>query len=418
MTTEKLLRQIFGDDPGDFRIESYDGAKVGSDDVETVVRITSPDFFRRLVVGRGGELALSRAFVAGDIEVDGSIYDVLSIRDRAGAISVNKELLKELARSVGIEKISDLRGQKLPPIPPEESKLSGRLHSRQRDKESISSHYDVSNEFYQLFLGSTMVYSCAIFDSETDSLDQAQINKLDLICRKLALKPGMRLLDIGCGWGEMVIHAAKVYGVKAVGVTISQEQLELAEKRVAAAGVSDMVELRLQDYRDIADGPYDAISSIGMFEHVGAKQLGAYFGNVEALLRPGGRLLNHAINWGVDIGRSNIDPNGFMARYVFPDGELLEPGQVVSAINKTGFEVRHLESFREHYARTLRFWVDSLEENWDEAVRLTSPGRARVWRMYMAASAVAFESNALTLTQILATKTVDGESTMPLRIDW
>lgn len=418
MTAEKFLRRVFGDDPGDFRVECYDGSTVGRDDVATVLRITSPDFFRRVIIGRGSELAFSRAFVAGDIEIDGSIYDVLSVRDRVGAISVDRELISEVAGLLGIEKASDLRNQTLPPIPPEEARMKGKLHSRQRDSDSISSHYDVSNEFYQLFLDATMTYSCAVFETEMYTLEQAQTNKYDLICRKLGLAPGMRLLDIGCGWGGMVIHAAKNYGVDAVGVTISKEQLELAEKRVAAAGLTDKIELRLQDYRDIKDGPFDAVSSIGMFEHVGEARLGEYFGRIESLLRPGGRLLNHSISWGVDQGRSNIDPKGFMARYVFPDGELLEPGQVVSAINANGFEARHMESFREHYARTLRFWVDSLEANWDEAVRLTSPGRARVWRLYMAASAVAFEENALTLMQVLATKTVDGKSDMPLRIDW
>ena len=418
MTAEKFLRRVFGDDPGDFRVECYDGSTVGRDDVATVLRITSPDFFRRVIIGRGSELAFSRAFVAGDIEIDGSIYDVLSVRDRVGAISVDRELISEVAGLLGIEKASDLRNQTLPPIPPEEARMKGKLHSRQRDSDSISSHYDVSNDFYQLFLDATMTYSCAVFETEMYTLEQAQTNKYDLICRKLGLAPGMRLLDIGCGWGGMVIHAAKNYGVDAVGVTISKEQLELAEKRVAAAGLTDKIELRLQDYRDIKDGPFDAVSSIGMFEHVGEARLGDYFGRIESLLRPGGRLLNHSISWGVDQGRSNIDPKGFMARYVFPDGELLEPGQVVSAINANGFEARHMESFREHYARTLRFWVDSLEANWDEAVRLTSPGRARVWRLYMAASAVAFEENALTLMQVLATKTVDGKSDMPLRIDW
>ena len=418
MTAEKFLRRVFGDDPGDFRVECYDGSTVGRDDVATVLRITSPDFFRRVIIGRGSELAFSRAFVAGDIEIDGSIYDVLSVRDRVGAISVDRELISEVAGLLGIEKASDLRNQTLPPIPPEEARMKGKLHSRQRDSDSISSHYDVSNDFYQLFLDATMTYSCAVFETEMYTLEQAQTNKYDLICRKLGLAPGMRLLDIGCGWGGMVIHAAKNYGVDAVGVTISKEQLELAEKRVAAAGLTDKIELRLQDYRDIKDGPFDAVSSIGMFEHVGEARLGEYFGRIESLLRPGGRLLNHSISWGVDQGRSNIDPKGFMARYVFPDGELLEPGQVVSAINANGFEARHMESFREHYARTLRFWVDSLEANWDEAVRLTSPGRARVWRLYMAASAVAFEENALTLMQVLATKTVDGKSDMPLRIDW
>ncbi len=418
VTTEHLLRSLLGDDFGGLRIEVYDGTDLGSPDAATTVRIMSPDFFHRVVVGGGRELALARAYVAGDIEIHGDIYGLFDIRDRIGKIDLDLSLLRDIGQQLGIRRITDVAKLRPLPPPPEEARIKGIRHTRDRDAQAISSHYDVSNDFYRLFLGPTMTYSCAVFEDESDDLDTAQTNKYDLICRKLGLEPGMRLLDIGCGWGGMAIHAGSHYGVHVVGITISRRQHELAEKRVAEAGLADRVEIRLQDYRDVADGPFDAISSIGMFEHVGQKRLDAYLGQVARLLGPQGRLLNHAINRSVAARRARIDPNGFMGRYVFPDGELLEAGQVVSAVNRNGLEVRHLESLREHYARTLRLWVRRLEENWDEAVALTSIGRARVWRLYMAASAIGFESNELNITQILATKTTDGTSGVGLRPDW
>jgi cyclopropane-fatty-acyl-phospholipid synthase len=324
-----------------------------------------------------------------------------------------------------------------PPPPPEEAQLSGGLHTRARDRAAISHHYDVSNDFYRLVLGPSMVYSCAVWESPDVSLEEAQAAKLELICRKLDLQPGMRLLDVGCGWGGMILHAARHHGVEAVGVTLSGEQAELARARVAEAGLSDRVEIRLQDYRDVADGPYDAISSIGMFEHVGRNRMEEYFRDLHQLLPPGGRLLNHAISrpgypQGEDrLGRakaisrrvatavgssytSRIESD-LMRRYVFPDGELHEVGVVVSMMQENGFEVRHLESIREHYALTLRHWVSNLEANWDAAVAEAGEGRARIWRLYMAASALNFDLGGVTVQQVLAVKPDDGDSHMPLR---
>jgi cyclopropane-fatty-acyl-phospholipid synthase len=241
------------------------------------------------------------------------------------------------------------------------------------------------------------------------------------VCRKLALEPGMRLLDIGCGWGGMVLHAAREHGVRAVGVTVSQRQAELAEKRAAEAGVADRVEIRLQDYRDVDDGPFDAISSIGMFEHVGLSQLEVYFHHCFDLLRPGARMVNHAIarpatpNAKVRMPRTRFARKSFIDRFVFPDGELHEVGSVVSAMQRERFEVRHLESLREHYALTLRQWVKNLEGDWDRAVALSSIGRARVWRLYMAASAVNFEDGNTQVHQVLGVKPDGGRSAMPLR---
>jgi cyclopropane-fatty-acyl-phospholipid synthase len=276
----------------------------------------------------------------------------------------------------------------------------------------------VSNDFYRLVLGPTMTYSCGYWAEDGFSLDDAQEAKYELICRKLGLEEGMRLLDVGCGWGGMAMHAARHYGVNAVGVTVSRRQQELAAKRVAEAGLAEQVEIRLQDYRDLQDGPFDAISSIGMFEHVGLARLGEYFANLSDLLAPGGRLLNHGISR--PAGRPRLDKRSFIERYVFPDGELHEVGTVVSAIQQQGLEVRDVESLREHYALTLRAWVDNLSENWDEAVALAGEARARIWKLYMAGSAINFEAGRTSIHQVLAVKMhADGTSEMALsRADW
>lgn len=424
---ERLIRRLlggstrrdpFGDGRTGVRIVAYDGTTVGPDTAESTIRITSPRFFHRVITQRASELSFARAYVAGEVEVDGDIYGVLALRERFGDVHVDRQFLRDAAEVLGVRSVKDLVKLRPLPAPPEEARPHGGLHSKARDARAISSHYDVSNDFYRLFLGESMTYSCAVFNDPRDPLDVAQANKYELICSKLGLAPGMRLLDIGCGWGGMVMHAARHHGVEAVGVTISRQQAQLAAKRVAEAGVADQVEIRLQDYRDVPDGPFDAVSSIGMFEHVGQKRLGEYFAKIETLLRPGGRLLNHAINRTAEQGTGRLDPDGFMARYVFPDAELLEVGQIVSAMNRNGLEVRHVESLREHYALTLREWVRRLEADWDEAVRLASLPRAKIWRLYMAASAVGFEVNDLAITQVLATKTTAGRSGMGLRPHW
>jgi cyclopropane-fatty-acyl-phospholipid synthase len=305
--------------------------------------------------------------------------------------------------------------------PAEEVRLRGKRHSRARDAAAIAHHYDVSNEFYRLVLGPSMTYSCAVFRSENDTLEQAQANKLDLVCRKLGLRPGMRLLDVGCGWGTLVVHAARHFGVDAVGVTVSREQASYAEAVVFNAGLEHNVEIRLQDYREVADGPYDAISSIGMFEHVGADRLDEYLAHLLALLYPGGRLLNHGISRGHRMGfdgDSRFARNGFIERYVFPDGEFHEIGRVVSAVQRAGFEVGHVEGLRDHYALTLRRWGANLEKHWDRAVRHVGVGRARVWRLYMAASAIGFESNRTSVHQVLAVRPTGDRTLLPLRPDW
>ncbi len=412
------------------RIEAYDGSTSGPPDAPTTIVVRRPEALTRFL-SRPGELGLVRAFVAGDVDLEGDMDALLETAAHADLRLDPRAVLSLLAEAGP----SVLRP---PTPPPEEIRLKGALHSHQRDREAISHHYDVSNEFYRLVLGPSMVYSCGVWSSPDVGLEAAQEAKLDLVCRKLGLAPGMRLLDVGCGWGSMVMHAAEHYGVSAVGITLSVEQAELARLRVKEAGLDHLVEIRVQDYRDVVDGPFDAISSIGMFEHVGRKRLEAYTAKLFALLPPEGRLLNHAIarpgypQGDSPLGRaralrrrlatalgsdltSRIDSD-LMKRYVFPDGELHEVGVVVSMLQENGFEVRHLESLREHYALTLRRWVANLEANWDDAVGEVGEGRARVWRLYMAASAINFSMGGVQIHQVLAVKpSEDGSSGMDLR---
>ena len=393
-------------------IRAYDGSHAGPSDASATLVIRSPDAVRR-VLSSPGELGMARAYVAGDIELDGDIYVALTALGEQLVDGFRRPqswgALARLVRGTG--------GLRRAPEPPEEEiRLHGRRHSRSRDAAAIAHHYDLSGDFYRLILGPAMTYSCAVWEDPSVGLDAAQEAKYDLICRKLGLVPGMRLLDVGCGWGGMAMHAARNYGVRAVGVTLSREQAELARRRVADAGLADRVEIRLADYREVDDGPYEAISSIGMFEHVGADQLGRYFSRMHALLAPQGRLLNHGISR--PAGQGPIKPNSFLARYVFPDGELEEIGTVVSAIQYAGLEVRHVENLREHYALTLRAWVRNLEESYTEAVRLAGAGRARVWRLYLASSALGFERGELEIYQTLAVRAAAGSSGMPWRPDW
>jgi cyclopropane-fatty-acyl-phospholipid synthase len=294
--------------------------------------------------------------------------------------------------------------------------LSGLLrHSKRRDAKAISHHYDVSNTFYEWVLGPSMAYTCACFPTEDATLEQAQFHKFDLVARKLGLRKGMRLLDVGCGWGGMVMHAAREYGVKALGVTLSKQQAEWAQKAIAEAGLSELAEVRHLDYRDVTDGDFDAVSSIGLTEHIGKGNLPSYFSFLYGKLKPGGRLLNHCITR-PDDAQPAIREDGFINRYVFPDGELEGPGHLVSKMHDAGFEVRHEENLREHYAKTLTGWCRNLDDHWDEAVEEVGPGTARVWRLYMAGSRLGFDMNWIQLHQVLGVKLRDdGRSGMPLR---
>jgi cyclopropane-fatty-acyl-phospholipid synthase len=407
-----VLRHLIGD-ARSVAFTFWDGSGVGPQEAKVTLHVRSADALRRLLWAPG-ELGLARAYVSGDLEIRGDIFAALEMRNDMAApteplsLALRPRAWAELFGAA--RKLHALRPP--PPRPPEEARFRGRRHSKGRDARAISHHYDVSNDFYRLFLRGSMTYSCAYFPRAGMSLDAAQDAKHELICRKLRLRPGSRLLDVGCGWGGMVMHAALHHGVSAVGITISEKQAELAAKRVAEAGVADLVEIRLQDYRDVADGPYEAISSIGMFEHVGLAQLEQYFFTLWTLLEPQGRLLNHAISR-VDPSHGAFDKDSFVARYVFPDGELHEVGNVVTAMQSRGLEVRDVESLREHYGLTLREWVANLEDEWERAVELVGAARARIWRLYMAGAALAFENGRLSIHQVLAVKPRAGESGMP-----
>jgi cyclopropane-fatty-acyl-phospholipid synthase len=413
LTVADLLHDVLGDDLP-VVVEAYDGSRLGPPAAPATIVLRSPDALRRIVQSPN-DLGFGRAYVAGDLDVDGDIFAALELRDRLARVRPQLSYLTDTMQLLGVRAF-----QPIAP-PPEEARLHGRRHSKERDAAAISYHYDVSNEFYRFVLGPSMTYSCAVWADDTTTLEDAQANKHELICRKLALVPGMRLLDVGCGWASMLLHAARYHGARGVGVTLSRRQAELAGKRVAEAGLADRIEIRYQDYRDVDDGPFDAISSIGMFEHVGRAQLGVYFDRLYRLLRPEGRLLNHgisrpALETAKQTLRNHVLPHrSFVERYVFPDGELHEVGSVVSAIQEAGFEARHVESLREHYALTLRCWVANLEARWDDAVREVGVARARVWRLYMAACAVVFEDGGIQVHQVLATKTAGGVSGMPRR---
>jgi cyclopropane-fatty-acyl-phospholipid synthase len=417
-TVAATVGRVLGPGPA-IALEAFDGSRYGPSDAPATLLLRSPDAIRRIAFAPG-ELGLARAYVAGDLDVEGDIYAALvALRERLPRARLGPTEVLELARLVRSDGLRPL------PPPPEEARLSGIRHSRARDRRAISHHYDVSNRFYRLVLGPSMTYSCALWRDAGATLEEAQEAKHELVCRKLDLHEGARLLDVGCGWGATAMYAAERHGVSAVGVTLSRRQFEWAQKAVADAGLAHSVEIRLQDYRDVRDGPFDAISSIGMFEHVGLRHLGLYFRRLHRLLRPGGRLLNHGISRparlgartgrGVPVTPSRPRRNSFIDRYVFPDGELHEVGAVVSTMQSSGLEARHLEGLREHYALTLRAWVANLERDWDEAVAEAGPGRARIWHLYMAGSALNFEAGRTQVHQILAVRADRGSSGLPLR---
>ncbi|MEV0640078.1 cyclopropane-fatty-acyl-phospholipid synthase family protein [Streptomyces sp. NPDC050619] len=420
---KSLVEQLLGA-PLPVRIRAWDGSQAGPPGAPTLV-VRNRRAVRRLL-WKPGELGLARAWVAGDLDIEGDLYATLDLV--SGLIWERGEDARSLAQALrdpdvraAARGLIALAGPPLPPAPPREEVRRPRrhLHTKHSDKRAISHHYDVGNDFYELVLGPSMVYSCAYWpapETAGGTLETAQRDKLELISRKLALKPGQRLLDVGCGWGSMAIHAAREHGVSVVGITLSHEQAAYARKRIADEGLTDKVEIRVQDYRDVTDGPFDAISSIGMAEHVGADRYLEYAENLLRLLKPGGRLLNHQIARRPQRDESSYNVDEFIDSYVFPDGELAPIGTTVTQLERAGFEVRDVESIREHYALTLRRWVANLEAGWARAVQLTSPGRARVWRLYMAASALAFEHNRIGVNQVLAVRTpLSGDSGLPLR---
>ena len=396
----------------DVAFTAYDGSSAGPTDAAIRVDVKSPKAVSYLV-SSPGELGLSRAYIAGELDVHGAdMYTALTRLSEPSLTALSWADRAAVARTLGPAALRRV-------APPDtEVRLRGRLHSKRRDAEAISHHYDVSNTFYEWVLGPSMAYTCAVFPRPESSLEEAQHEKHDLVARKLALRPGMRLLDVGCGWGGMVMHAAREYGVRALGVTLSRQQAEYAQKAIAEAGLSELAEVRHMDYRDVPEGDFDVVSSIGLTEHIGKRQLPSYFSFLLGKLRPRGRLLNHCI-----MRPTTTEPptvrRGFIHRYVFPDGELLGLGHIVSVMQNTGFEVRHEENLREHYAKTLTAWSANLDEHWEEVVREVGESKARVWRLYLAASRLGFETNRIQLHQVLGVKLgSDSDAGFPLRPDW
>jgi len=402
------------------RFTAYDGSAVGPPDADIGLELVTQRGLAYLLTAPG-DLGMARAYVAGDLLLHGvhpgDPYDALvllqsRLRFRKPTASEALTILRGLG-------IANLRP---PPPPPQEHlprwrrAMEGLRHSMNRDAEVISHHYDVSNAFYEMVLGPSMAYTCAVFDTETATLEEAQWAKFDLVARKLDLQPGQRLLDVGCGWGGMVRHAAREYGVKALGVTLSREQAMWAKEAIDREGLGDLAEVRHLDYRDVMESDFDAVSSIGLTEHIGVRNYPAYFSHLRDRLRPEGRLLNHCItrphNRRQEIG-------AFLDRYVFPDGELTGSGRIITEAQNAGFEVMHEENFRRHYALTLAGWCRNLVDNWDDCVAEVGEGTARVWGLYMAGSRLAFERNEIQLHHVLATKTTpDGRDGFPLRQHW
>ena len=383
--------------------------------------LESPGALRRMLLPPN-EMAITESYIFGDLEVEGNLEAAADLGDIAASRLRSPRALFRLVRHL-LALPRDPRSMDRRDTPAM-SQLAGKRHSTRRDRDAVRFHYNVGNAFYSLWLDARMVYSCAYFAHESYDLERAQESKLDLICRKLRLKPGERLLDIGCGWGGLIMHAAKRYGVFALGITLSESQAELARERIAAAGLSDRVSVELRDYRRLGAEPqFDKISSVGMVEHVGLARLDEYFASAHRALRPGGLFLNHGIV-SIDASRPQSRTSRvaarlwhrgeFIDRYVFPDGELVPSAAVIASAERSGFELRDVESLREHYVRTLRHWVARLESRHDEAVALVGEPTYRVWRLYMSASAYAFRTGRIGIIQsLLAKPHADGQVALP-----
>lgn len=384
------IARVFPERP--FRIEFWDGSELPpTNGGGPTFRLES-----RKAVGHAlrapGQLGIGRAYVAGDIAVD----DL----DAAMKIVANWQPPPIEARDKTKLALAALRsaGPMLPPaVPRAELKPKGRLHTITRDKRSVRHHYDLPPEFFELFLGESLVYSCAIFSRGATTLEEAQQTKLDLVCTKLSLERGQRVLDVGCGWGSWAIHAAKNHGVHVTGITLSEPQARIARERAQAAGVGDLVEIRVADYREITGEHFDAVASIGMVEHVGEPQIDAYARILRDLLPQGGRLLNHGI---ARLNPNSPEPGPFSERYVFPDGDPLPLSRVELALERAGFEIEHVEGFKDDYAETLRHWARRLDDNLDEARRLAGDERVRVWRLYLRAARNGFETGFTSIYQV------------------
>ncbi|MBF6238170.1 class I SAM-dependent methyltransferase [Nocardia otitidiscaviarum] len=421
--TKLTIAEIFetlidGDMP--IRFTAYDGSTTGPADSEFGLEIKNPRGVNYIATAPG-DLGMARAYIAGDMLAHGvHPGDPYALLKAMAGLKFRRPTALQLvviARSLGWELMKPV------PPPPQEAMprwrrvaLEGLRHSKLRDAEAIHHHYDVSNTFYEYVLGPSMTYTCAAYDNENQTLEEAQENKYRLVFDKLRLKEGDRLLDIGCGWGGMVRYAAK-RGVKVIGATLSAEQAEWAQRKIREEGLTDLAEVRHSDYRDVPEGDFDAISSIGLTEHIGVANYPAYFTFMKSKLRDGGLFLNHCITRPDNTRTTKA--GDFIDRYVFPDGELIGSGRIISEIQNVGLEVLHEENLRRHYALTLSEWCDNLVQNWDKAVAEVGEGTAKVWGLYMAGCQLGFERNVVQLHQVLGVKLgADQEWTVPLRPWW
>jgi cyclopropane-fatty-acyl-phospholipid synthase len=382
------------------------GQRVGQIAPSFTLVLRDPGVLRDLVLQRG-PIPLADAYFHGRLDVEGDLYAALGLKRHFQELSLSGRVRAGLM--LDALRLAFMPGRKIAPagaVPT--TRRFTHDHSVESDRAAITHHYDVSNAFYKLFLDERMVYSCAYFHAADDTLDAAQRQKLDHICRKLRLQPGERLLDIGCGWGALVIWAAQHYGVQAHGITLSQAQLNEARRRVAAAGLEDRITLELRDYRALeGEGVYDKVSSVGMFEHVGLANLPQYHATVHRVLKPNGLFLNHGITHEEEGWQPSVDTE-FINRYVFPDGELDRVSSIQAGMERARFEIQDVENLRIHYAKTLRHWVARLESHHDAALAHVSEATYRVWRLYMAASALEFEAGGTAIHQILSSRRPDS----------
>lgn len=411
-----FLQEVLGGfHPRDFSFRLWDGSVWDSEPGEpsrfTMV-LRNPGVLRTLFWSPS-ELALGEAYLYNDLDIEGDLGSAFFLADRLVRTRLGLAERLRFARLLLALPSSD-RHWGTRPV----ERLRGPLHSMGRDRQAVTYHYDMSNEFYSLWLDERMVYSCGYFTDPGDDLDSAQERKLDYICRKLRLRRGERLLDIGCGWGGLVLHAAKNFGVQAHGITLSKPQADLANERIRLAGLSDRCRVDVRDYRELhAPESCDKLVSVGMFEHVGQSRLQKYFQEAFRLLRPGGVFLNHGI--ACNPGVPPLPGSSFSDHYIFPDGELLPLSTTLSVAESTGFEVRDVESLREHYVLTLRHWMRRLEARREEVSRVTEEKTCRLWRLYLAGAAHKFRIGQNSVYQVLLSRTSDGESGLPLtREDW
>ena len=417
LSLAEILETFAGGGELPLKFSAYDGSSAGPDDAELGLDLLTPRGTTYLATAPG-DLGLARAYVSGDLDVHGvhpgDPYELLKALDQSMDFKrPPARVLVDIVRSIGIERLKPIAPPPQEALPRWRRIAEGLRHSKKRDAEAIHHHYDVSNAFYEWVLGPSMTYTCAYYPNAAATLEEAQENKYRLVFEKLNLKAGDRLLDVGCGWGGMVRYAAR-RGVKVIGVTLSREQAAWAQKAIADQGLADLAEVRHSDYRDVRESGFDAVSSIGMTEHIGVANYPAYFKFLQSRLRPGGLLLNHCIT------RPHNRPGhigGFIDRYVFPDGELTGSGRIIATAQDVGLEVLHEENLRHHYALTLRDWCRNLVDNWDEAVAEVGLRKARVWRLYLAASQWGFARNQIQLHQVLVTRTAaDGDTGLPLRL--